>query len=397
MTDTAYAPTEAGAGRSGRSFRGFACPHEAFDDALLEELQVDYSRRLINTLLRVFGETLQRHGDIEPFIRDWRQGEVGFADVWDPTFGAVRELLATPDQPPSAVLPRFAALALRLCEVGATGSFCLSFVEPCVVRFGHLLLPAADAISVEAARGYVRIDLRSGPDRCRLELERGARRWDGDGGDKLPQLETPAGLVTLLPPWLAEARSFVTLLLDEDPQLLSQVQRKFEALYSLVAARTPHYLRWFERAVRFLVPFNGPPGEAQGGSFQFRPGAVSLSHEAAELQLADFLAHEATHQYFYMLQPMRRMDNGSDDQLYLNPIINAYRRIDYMALAFHAFANDVLFCRDYLKTGPDPANYCTYREMTLMEALAPFRELLARTRALTDVGRGLVDPLLERL
>lgn len=399
MTVLAYAERERAETRfpDYRRYRGFACPHEPFDDRFLAALQVDYSRRLVNTLLRRFGAMLDQSGDILPFLRGWGNGEVTFATVWDPSFGLVRELLAVPEPPPADVLSAFAALALRFCEQGTEGGFELRLAAPRTLRFGHLMLPRADWIRVDMAGGKARIRLGDGPGRRTIELECGDDGWTGDGVDPLVRLRTPVGPVTLLPPLLADPGCFGDLSLAQYPRIVPEVQRKFEALYELVATRTPHYLPWFARGIKFIVPYDAPNGEAQGGSYRFRPAMVSLSHEAPVLQLADYLAHEATHEYFYMLQPVKRIDDGSDQTLYLNPIINAQRHIGYMALAFHAFANDVLFCRDYLATGPDLSNYCVYREQTLVEALAPFRRLLTDTRALTDVGRGLVDPLLERL
>ena len=186
-------------------------------------------------------------------------------------------------------------------------------------------------------------------------------------------------------------------LAEERPEETARATRAFEATYALVERRVPRYFAWLTRSIRYVVPLATEPDSIISGSFHYRPAVVNLAYAASPLPLADFLApHEAGHQYFYATRLVKRLDDGSDTQLYFQPLIRAQRKIDYMALGFHAHANVVLFCRDYRASGPDDDGYCARREASLLSDLACFQELLGTSKALTPVGRALVDPLLER-
>jgi HEXXH motif-containing protein len=114
------------------------------------------------------------------------------------------------------------------------------------------------------------------------------------------------------------------------------------------------------------------------------------------VELAANLAHEATHQYYFLLRAAGRTEDGSDTNLYYSSFVKQNRDLNSIVLSYHAFANEALFARTCELNGiKDPA--AGERAEFLRKNLLPLEEILLKTTALTPLGRGLWAPVYKRL
>src|SRR6185312_15271355 len=103
-----------------------------------------------------------------------------------------------------------------------------------------------------------------------------------------------------------------------------------------------------------VVPIAGGPTDGLcSGSSASEPGRCHMSVRAGQVKLAEMLVHEATHQYYYLVTRLGPVDDGTDSTLYYSPVKNCYRPLAYILIAYHAFANVLLFSQRCLDAGYD--------------------------------------------
>ncbi len=106
------------------------------------------------------------------------------------------------------------------------------------------------------------------------------------------------------------------------------------------------------------------------------------------------LIHEVTHQYYYLLTRVGQVEDGTDSNLYFSPAKQCGRPIYFILIAYHAFANVLLFSRRCLAAGyDDPRGYLERNLAELSGWLETFESHLNQTNALTDIGTALWMPL----
>jgi HEXXH motif-containing protein len=87
-----------------------------------------------------------------------------------------------------------------------------------------------------------------------------------------------------------------------------------------------------------------------------------------------------------------------DDALYWSPYVQQNRSIDKILIAFHAFANIVLFYRDCLAAGMMDNRETAQEEIAdNLQHLGPMGEHLQHSRGLSPAGRTLFELLRGRL
>lgn len=64
-----------------------------------------------------------------------------------------------------------------------------------------------------------------------------------------------------------------------------------------------------------------------------------MPYPHAAIDIAGTLVPESSHQYFYLLEKIGAIDDGSDQQLYYSPATRVDRPISRLPMAFHAFVN----------------------------------------------------------
>src|SRR4030095_1007542 len=97
-------------------------------------------------------------------------------------------------------------------------------------------------------------------------------------------------------------------------------------------------------------------------SDQDRPGTIGASLPASALSIGETLVHEASHQMANIRKRLGPLDDGSDDRGYFSPVKQTERPVDAILIAYHAFANVVLFYRACLASGVEDVAHCCRNE-----------------------------------
>jgi HEXXH motif-containing protein len=135
----------------------------------------------------------------------------------------------------------------------------------------------------------------------------------------------------------------------------------------------------------------------QSGSIAKYFGVIHVSASPSVPAIAELLVHEASHQYFHLLCLLEAFDDGSDANLYYSPAVRTDRPLERIGVAYHAFANILLFYDSCLTSGIDDGGYCRRNREALSPDVARLEAPLRGSDALTSVGRALSEPLMERL
>ena len=161
----------------------------------------------------------------------------------------------------------------------------------------------------------------------------------------------------------------------------------------------PDYGPWIVRLLREVIPVTTTsPGNLCSGSSAAEPGRCHMSIRNGPVALAEMLVHETTHQYYYLVTRLGPVDDGRDPELYYSPAKQRGRPIHYILIAYHAFANVLLFSQQCLMNGyDDPDGYLHRNVAALSEWMVHFETALRATRALTPLGKALWLPLAREL
>jgi len=165
---------------------------------------------------------------------------------------------------------------------------------------------------------------------------------------------------------------------------------------SLLARYAPIFLPWIGRVIRRIIPVLSSSQMTCSGSYEDYPGTIYMSLNCAPVAIAEILVHEATHQYYYILARYGAIDDGSG-QTFFSPIKGTKRPLAMILLAYHAFANVLLFYRSCRQKHIRDSGYCRTNEAQLVPKLHVLEDTLASTNALTPLGEALWRPLAARL
>ncbi|MFQ3244234.1 MAG: hypothetical protein ACI9SP_000861 [Arenicella sp.] len=168
--------------------------------------------------------------------------------------------------------------------------------------------------------------------------------------------------------------------------------------FELIRSYAPEYYQWVKRATKGLCIFRKDDGTGifNSASSSVNPGIITVSMPISVLSLAETLVHEATHQYFLLLDYCFPFHDGSDDKLYYSPVRHQDRPLGLILLAFHAVANMALFYKKMMKCDEHESLSTIYYNEKREAALGLSQGLNA-TPALTQSGIVLRDSLVERL
>ena len=377
--------------------RGFSCPQEGLDEDSLEVIAVERAREVGRLFLDRHASAIAEAGGALPeLLGEWLENELDFAVAWDPLFGVAEEtLLGKSDSPPAEVAAR---LALRMQAAGCRGEWRLAGERPTPVpvRFSAWTLPATEELTVSSDGSEANIRTSGGHS---LQLTREDGWWTSATPETCPQVSILDRRVSVL---TGEAAATPELLFLADQVLdggeAGAAAKSFQGAVEVLAAHAPAYLPWIARVMREVVPIRSGLGAINSGSSKDLPGSSHLSIDVIPTAIAEMMVHESTHNYFYLVRALGPVEDGSDERLFYSPIKQRPRPIEYILLAYHAFANVLLLTRDLAESGcPDPSGYLERNESELVPQLAQLAEGLEETTGLTPLGVALWQPLAERI
>lgn len=373
--------------------RGFAGPSEDLSEKFFDALAVGSAREAAHSWLERTGES---NGGLRKQIETWAASPVTRHQTWTPVFGKLWDDGDPQTQRTPGALIR---LGLWLGYCGVPGEWRLSSDAPTALTWDSWVLPPSGEVRFASEGRVAEVEFYDGDSRSRAQFRLVDGRWKSDWPVRDPEVRLLDNEVIL---YLAGAR--------HDPDLAylrgdllpeadwSAATDRFAAARNVLERFAPEYLHWTDRVTRVVIPLRGDGAEINSGSSRDQPGSSHMSFDCPPEALAEMLVHEGTHQYFYLLSRIGPVDDGSDPTLYYSPVKRRGRPIHYILLAYHAFANVLLFSKRCLARGCEDRTAHLRRNLAdLPPQLDRLEEALTATRALTPLGRALWEPLREAL
>jgi HEXXH motif-containing protein len=368
------------------------------DDRVLAAVVATHSQALAGSLITTYREQIQSCSvGVVDLIADWCRVPASYDSAWDPAFSRAQLALTTAALDPREVAVR---LALRLTETGCPGAWSAR-IAPTTLRLGGLLLPGVERVQVEG-QGWPPAVTVCGENGASVQCVRRepTGQWAAEGVEPLPSVGVTGStfLLGASAPLAGDGgqQGFegVQAVDSIDPAMI----QRFREAFGLLAAGGPDYLRWVERILRgILVCHREESFRVISGSGGAMPGVIHASYPAGAMDLAEVLVHECAHQYFYMLERVGPVDDGSDPTLYWSPPIRKERPLSRILMAYHALANVRLFYEAVRAERVDDGGYVDRNEAVIMESVARLDEPLRGNPALTRLGRALYEPLARRV
>jgi HEXXH motif-containing protein len=317
--------------------------------------------------------------------------------VWNPALANLERLLVRPTQC-EVVWDGIVQLMINLAAAGTIAEADIRLHEPQALWWGGLRLPIVDRLAFRQRHDGVVLELSRGMNRPVQHLLRRSVKcvWTARTLPAVPVL------------WMGEhpllvrrATRDTSYPLPKGQCVLARVPAGTAATFAEAARllrRVNHQLLpWVCDAVRIIVPLKINDDVRMSATIEEFPGLTFLSLPLEPADVATRLVHEASHHYFFALQRLKDLHDGSDVRNYYSPIKERSRMIDMILFAFHAFGNGALFHRDLARWD---GRFERIAGNTVEQAIAPLRILhgyLARTPALTTEGKTLWKPVAERL
>jgi HEXXH motif-containing protein len=163
----------------------------------------------------------------------------------------------------------------------------------------------------------------------------------------------------------------------------------------LLKEHLPQYFDWVVRIIRRVAVVHFERNVLYSGSHEHQYGTIHISDNSRVLSLAEMLIHEASHQYFELLNKLGPTVDPGHTELYYSPVKKCDRPLHKILFAYHAFANVMLFYRGVAECGL--ADSCSAKfQNVLNDELRQLEQPLLENDAILPIGRALVEPLIER-
>ena len=380
-------------------YRQFSCPQENGRGVLPEIVACLHARETVRILTDVHADPIDARSDgLLEFLRGWADSDVEVESAWDPLFGEAFRLARGGEGAEVATVA--ARLALHLAAEEGRPCSWRAEVDPGqgVFRWGDHLLPATHIIEVEASSTTATLTFPGAEaSSSQLHLVRDGHRWRQDHSSSSVSLARIGPFRVLTREWVPEDFLAPDVMASQCENLTPEMVSSLEGALSLLAEHAAPYLGWVERFVRDLLVLQGEPGKLRSGSSSDLSGLVYLALPQEPAAVAEMLVHEGSHQYFHLISRIEPVVDGSDSSLYFSPAVGRPRPLDRILVAYHAFANVSLLYSMCLASGLSDKAYCRQKQAELIPQLEQLERPLISNPSLTAAGRGLFEPLSERL
>jgi HEXXH motif-containing protein len=362
-----------------RIFGAFACPAEspAHRAGLLEEAVHDRAEQSVVRFLDRFRSELQARSDgLTEMLEGWSSSRFPTAEG----IGlALAHLDAATRGDARDPVRAAAAAAAELLAAGASGEWRVELDRPARLRWSTRISRPARRIKAAGASGDItlRLDERS----CALQ-----------SAHALPAADT----LTVLMPWAHDLLPIVPEA-DASPRAGQEIASALEAALALLAAVDGATSAWVTTVVRDVQPIDSTLGTYQSRTHPEALGLVSLSFPSEPAPLGELLVHEASHQYYHLAEQLGPIHDGTDREMYWSPARRKNRPIDRILLAYHAFANILLYYQASIDAGLDSSGYCAHGLSSWRDEVLSMQRHLEKSRGLTAIGEALWRPLAERI
>jgi hypothetical protein len=377
-------------------YRGFSCSEEVFDELFLTHIVAEYARSITSLFVNKYEEQLGKcsRGLIDFLNQACTHNNL--SDIaWEPALGgAYRAIQGTDNLEVDSIA---VALALHLGVQGVKGQWEASLKRPLRLRWDQWLLPLADQIIVNCNHHQVHISTRLVHSQLAFTFKHIQQRWQVEDVECLPQFGLDGCHITLLPRHALTLDDFDDLVATAvetiEPQTVAALQNTVE----LLRHHAPAYLPWVQRTVRNVFLIQPRVKTIVSGSLDHYFGLIHITCYPELAAMAELLVHEASHQYFNLLCLLGPFDDGTDTTQYYSPAVRKSRPLSRIGIAYHAFANILIFYRLCLDSGIIDNGYCARMIRRMTDEVRQLQEPLHNNPALTTIGRALCQPLIDRV
>ena len=318
-----------------QGYTGFSCPLEPFDETLAQTIAGLYARSVLDLFIERFAEVLSKNGLYDLF-----------------------SCLLNADLP--------LELAWSL-ELGQLYNAAQSGDEDHALKSGAAFALIADPNGAAPVRSLPSF---------------------GNGNRQLVLVPREAALESGV---FHDADDAAEALDTFSPALIEVLTETFE----LLAEHLPHYFDWVVRIIRRVAITHSDHHVLRSGSHPNRHGTIHISDNLRVLSVAEMLIHEASHQYLELLTKLGPTVDPNHTELYYSPAKKCNRPLDKILLAYHAFANVMLFYRHVAECGLADSYHAKFQN-ALKDELRQLEQPLVENEAILPIGRALIDPLIER-
>jgi HEXXH motif-containing protein len=314
--------------------------------------------------------------------------------VWDVSFGLAQHHEGGP-----SLLSTAAQMALSLMSAGVPARWSASFTTPVHLRFASRNLRSLIQIAVASDGIRVEIEGKSVDGTQSWIFERDRADWRAASLAPSPRIGGGAGIELLLASDLPDCELDEAAAAGLPPvtQFMPDMARPFEDALEFLSAFTPSYKRWVDRVLTGIVLYQRNEAKSGSGSRGDMPGVIACSLSFDRTELAEVMVHEACHQYFYVATRVGPADDGRDNTLYYSPPVKRERPIDRILIAYHAFANVLVWYDEVVRAGADDHGAIARREALLRPQVEVLEKTLAANQNLTELGEALFVPLKQEL
>lgn len=380
------------------AFYWASCPQKPFDNELFEEIAISYWSSVTAKYVQTVAAEIPRHSQLVlDFLQDWfeKNDSITFRQVWDPSFGdQVNRMMFGHTGDPAAPL---ANIALKLTYHGVPGTWSVKFAKPQTLRFGTFILNEVSSIGCRDT-GAVSVSCENSDHSARHEIVLQDGDWQCETLRKMPAFGPKDSPILLLPSSALAEGEFTEIkqeLLDDIPEAS---RASFQQTYKVLNQTMPHYAQWFERVITHVMVLPNQGSTIRSGSIRTIPGAVHMSDSRNVIRLGEMLVHEASHQYYHLALHLMQDHYEEPSNLYYSAVKGRERPLSSVILAYHAFANVILYYDACRKAGLDDQDHYIDRHYdNTVSDVESLSNVINGVSSLSALGHGIVAPLEAQL
>jgi HEXXH motif-containing protein len=379
-------------------YAGFSCPLESLNESLAQTIAGEYARSVLGVFVERFAHVLSKNG-LDDLFSGLLNADLPLELAWSSDLGNLYRATKLGDE--DHAMKTAGAFALLASAKGFGGEWQLELSKATRFFWDDWVLPVCDKLTVIAGDANASIKLSLDSDQTHVAFVRSLDGWN---------CQTPTRAVRL--PSFGSGRRRLVLLprsavLDieafrDDDFAAAALERFSPALIEiltqaldLLEEHLSHYFHWVVRIIRRVAVLHFERNVLYSGTHEHQYRTIHISDNSRVLSVAEMLIHEASHQYFELLNKLGPTVDPAHTELYYSPVKQCERPLHKILFAYHAFANVMLFYRGVAERDLTDSSSAKFQNV-LKDELRQLEQPLLENKSILPIGRALVGPLIER-
>ncbi len=381
-----------------QGYTGFSCSLEPFDESLAQMIAGEYARSVLSVFVERFSQVLAKNG-LDDLFSGLLNADLPLELAWSSDLGNLYQATRLVDE--DHALKTAAAFALTAGAKGFCSEWQLEFSKANKFYWDDWALPGCDKLTVINSDANALIKLSLDSDQTQVSFVRSLDGWKCQTPTRavrLPSFGSGKRRLVLLPrsaaldSGLFRDGDFAAEALETfSPALIETLTHALDFLEE----HLPHYFDWVVRIIRRVAVLHFERNVLHSGNHEQQYGTIHISDNSRVLSVAEMLIHEASHQYFELLNKLGPTVDPGHTELYYSPVKQCDRPLHKILLAYHAFANVMLFYRGVAECGLTDSSSAKF-QVVLNDELRQLEQPVLESDAILPIGRALVGPLIER-